>query len=270
MPKKGFREFFGGIRHIISRLTYHRAYVDAMQRLETRSALEDLGRLTASLEHDLRNPLLAMDSRIAEMRRQFGHDVRIERFLEELDHLLSRLQHSVAMVPLLRREAGHFGQFMRKVAAGDLLHRAIKDLKREFRIADSIIFKVDDRPLFLRADPRMLESAILAVLKNSIEAIQETKRPRGLISIKLTKSDEMAQIEIVDDGCGIPEENISRTGELFTSKDYGSVNRGLGLFITARILDLHNGKLSITSERGKGTRVLLILPRWTDKVSSYE
>jgi signal transduction histidine kinase len=268
MTKKDSSKLFGRIGQAVSRLTYYGAYVDAMKRLEIKSDFEELGLLAASLAHDLSNPLVAMDSRIAEMRRQSGGDARIEGFLDELDRQLSRLQYSVEMVPLLRGRAEHFGQLMRKVSAGDLLHKAIKDLKREFRVADSIFFRVDDRRFFLRADPRMLERAILCVLKNSVEAIQETKRPGGLISINLTKSDEMVHIEIEDDGCGIPEENISRIVE--SSKNYGSANRGLGLFMTTRILDQHNGKLSISSERGKGTTVLLILPGWKDEVSNHE
>jgi signal transduction histidine kinase len=198
------------------------------------------------------------------MRREFENEVKIVRFLEGLEKQLGRIQHSLTIIPLLRGDARNFNRFMSKIDARCLVDGTIKAVKKEFETADSITFRVDGTSFSIKADPQMLEQALSYILKNSIEAIQEAKLARGLISISLTISNDMAAFEIVDNGCGIPEENVPRLGELFTSKDYGSVNRGMGLFRAAKILDVHDGALKITSEPGKGTSVSVILPLWID------
>jgi len=266
MPKQNIRRLLGRLRSGFSGLTYYDAYVDARERLDERSAFEELGHITATLTHDLQGPMSAMNNRIYVMKQQFQHDDRMMRSLAQLEEQLERINHSLTIIPLLRGDTEYFERFMVKTEVRSLIFATIKDVKRELEMTDPIIFRVDDRNLFIKAYPRMLEQALANILKNSIEAIRESKRERGLISISLARLDdvEKVRVEIVDNGCGIPEENLSRISELFTSKKYGSVNRGLGLFTAVRIVNIHEGAIQVSSEFGKGTNVLLILPRWID------
>jgi signal transduction histidine kinase len=107
----------------------------------------------------------------------------------------------------------------------------------------------------IQCDGNQLKQVFINILKNAIEAMPHG----GNIFIETMQAENHSLlINITDEGCGIPQDRISRLGEPFYSlKEKGT---GLGLMMCYKIIEEHNGKLHITSELNKGTTVNIRLP----------
>jgi PAS domain S-box-containing protein len=109
--------------------------------------------------------------------------------------------------------------------------------------------------LYINADKDKLVIALLNIVINAIEAMQEGE---GKLSVFTEISESSVVIKIQDTGCGISEENISRLFEpYFTQKRNGV---GLGLAFTLNIIQSHSGSIEVNSEQGKGTVFAITLP----------
>jgi signal transduction histidine kinase len=106
----------------------------------------------------------------------------------------------------------------------------------------------------MMADSDLLKQAALNIVVNALEAMPKGGELRFESSIE----GEEVQIRIADSGSGIPPEKRDKIFQLyFTTKKKGS---GIGLAMTFRIVQLHNGKIDFVSEPGKGTAFLLRFP----------
>ena len=109
-----------------------------------------------------------------------------------------------------------------------------------------------DNPCYIRGDKPKLAIAFLNIIINAIEAINHDA---GEISIIVVGSDENISVEIADNGCGIPAENLSKLFEpYFTSKRNGI---GLGLASTLNIIQAHNATIEVRSKVSTGTTFIL-------------
>jgi signal transduction histidine kinase len=159
---------------------------------------------------------------------------------------------------------------MNKTNVLESIHRAVRLLKSERDLtASNTLIKVEGKNLFVRAYSEMLERVIINVIKNSLEAISEANRQRGLIRIRSRtetrygdRFDKWVRIEISDNGCGIREADISKVTTLFTTRADAKPNSGIGMFISSRIMEIHSGIIEIDSLLDKGTTVSLVLPEW--------
>jgi signal transduction histidine kinase len=112
-----------------------------------------------------------------------------------------------------------------------------------------------DSELHILADREKLKLALLNIVINAIEAMEENV---GLLSILLHNTARNAELVISDNGCGISEESISRLFEpYFTQKRNGV---GLGLTFTLNILQAHKATIEVTSQQGKGTAFTIMFP----------
>jgi len=95
------------------------------------------------------------------------------------------------------------------------------------------------------------------LIQNALQAMDN----KGILGVGVeTESDNTVVVRISDSGCGIPPENIARVFEpLFTTKKPGE-GTGLGMDIVKRIVDKHNGKITLDSTVGKGTTVTVSFP----------
>ena len=108
--------------------------------------------------------------------------------------------------------------------------------------------------LWVRADRDLLKQALLNIVMNAIEAMPEG----GALLLEALAGEDAAELRITDTGGGIPPELREKIFRLyFTTKTGGS---GIGLAMTFRIVQLHDGTIDFTSEPGKGTTFLIRLP----------
>ncbi len=239
---------------------------DGLQnQLIQRSVFEDIGALTASVEHDIRSPLGIINVEIDRMKTKFQSDPEMLTTISRIDEQTQRIFASTQLVTMLRGDADFYQRSMEKVNVVELAKWSVKTVKRDV-MTSNIYFKVaDSKVMFIKANAPMLEQVIVNILKNAVEGIRAANRKTGTIKVELKASPQSPQtvlINITDNGCGITEEDIPKLTSIFTTKTNREPNSGIGLFISERILKLHRGQLEIRSRVGEGTTVSILLPKW--------
>ena len=221
------------------------------RRLSRAENLAAMGRLTATLAHEIKNPLAIIRG-------------SAER-LGKLDPGAERWAHSVVEeTDRLSRTVGRYLQFARggdeTTGAGDAaqaLTETLDLLEGEFRARRATL----ERPaaasasLPVRLDNESLKQVFLNLMLNALEAMGEGGR------LAVTAAERRGGIEVrfADNGPGIPAETLKQLGNPFIStKARGS---GLGLFLSRRLVRSAGGELDIESAVGRGTTCIVRLPR---------
>ena len=112
------------------------------------------------------------------------------------------------------------------------------------------------------ADNNFLGEAVYNLVRNALDSIRE--RPDGRVEIRAYQSGISSVIEVDDTGVGIPEKEINRIFEPFTTSKNTSRNWGLGLSYAQKIVRLHYGEIRIVSEVNKGSKFYLVFPTYQD------
>lgn len=131
----------------------------------------------------------------------------------------------------------------------------LKNIAEKKNIKISINFEQDFK---LKADQTLITILFLNIIKNSIKY----SKNGGLINISLFKKDNGVKIYFEDNGIGISKEDLPYVFDRFyqVNKARTGKGSGIGLAIVKEITELHNGKISISSKLGKGTRIEVLLP----------
>lgn len=231
-----------------------------------------LGRLAASVAHEVRNPLGSVDIQLqllAEEARTLDGPIATS--------LLERVDRARAEMRRLDGIVNNFLRFSRppavKLEATDplrLVQRMVELVEPEARSRQIDLFFPPPSELpHVLADENVLSQALLNVVINAFQAVgrdNDDSRVDVLCSWEATR--ERVLIEVRDNGCGIPSEDLERVLEFYyTTKDTGT---GLGLSIAQGILQQHGGSLQLTSRVGLGTSVTLALPAYHASSSSAE
>jgi len=210
------------------------------------------GRLVRTLAHEVRNPLnnitLSVEQLLQDVRddsMQLYLDM-IQRNSKRISDLISELLNTSKPTEI------KLDEFILQTILDDVISSAIDRLTLK-RIRLQISYP--DEFLEIKADKEKLKIALLNIVINAIEAMEEET---GNLSISLTHLPNQAILRIADNGCGISEENISRLFEpYFTQKRNGV---GLGLAFTLNILQAHKASIEVSSVLGKGTTFTIIFP----------
>ena len=210
------------------------------------------GRLVRTIAHEVRNPLNNIALSIEQMQQELKDNSVdmymgiIQRNSKRINDLISELLHTAR--PSEHVFIKHALQIIiDDVIAVSLDRLTLKRIKLKVNYPDEIVE--------IKADREKLKIAILNVVINAIEAMEEG---HGLLSIGLTRDDKNAILTINDNGSGISEENVSRLFEpYFTQKRNGV---GLGLTFTLNILQAHKAGIEVSSLQGLGTTFTITFP----------
>jgi signal transduction histidine kinase len=118
---------------------------------------------------------------------------------------------------------------------------------------NTIVREISETPLISAIDPDRIKEALLNIITNACQATDH-----GTITVKTRIEDHEAVIELSDTGCGIKTEDLKNIfNPFFTTKPQGT---GLGLAVTHKIIQEHNGKIKVESVWGCGTAFRIYLP----------
>ena len=229
-------------------LTQLRAMEETVKRAER---LADLGRLAAGLAHELRNPMASMCGSIELLREQGGVEERrlIDIALREAERLNVLVTEFLrfARPPPLHRERVDLS-----VLIGETLEVFAQD-----PVASAVRVERDLRPTVLQCDPAQIRQVVWNLLLNAAQALAD--RPDRRIRVENRTVDGGAvTLSVQDNGPGVPREELSRIFLPFhTTKPGGT---GLGLATVQRIVDAHQGRITVESTPGVGTSFGVRLP----------
>ncbi len=229
--------------------------------LHRAAQLSFVGELAAGLAHEVKNPLAGIQGAVDILiRRRDANDPEREA-LEGVRHEVERIDGTVrALLDRARPRA----MSPRKTSLTELTMRAVNVARSQVIGAAArgrriqLDFDVPAEDLMLEADAPQMEDAILNLIINAIEAIEE----KGRITIKIkqqeTEDGAEAVIEVSDTGQGITEENLSRIFNPFFTTTKGGT--GLGLPAVRRIARAHRGGVEAISTPGQGSTFSIHLP----------
>ena len=209
----------------------------------------------ATLTHDLRTPLLAAISGL-----EFILNGTLGEISEKQRELISAMKKSNedmlgltnALLEVYRYEAGKIFLCKTRFCINKLIKDCVKELEILFKQNNSDIeFDFESEELQINADKNEIRRVILNLLGNAIKHGGENTK----VTIKSEKIGKDAQISVKDNGMGLSEEDQKKLFKRFsqgTSKKR-SCSTGLGLYLSRRIVEAHNGSIWVKSELDKGS-----------------
>lgn len=206
------------------------------------------GRLVRTLAHEVRNPLSNIHMSLEQLLALTKEEDRIyldiiDRNGKRINDLITELLTSSKPTEMALEKIVLQGVVDEAIAAA-LDRLTLKQIKLKINYPET--------PCYVRGDKSKLKIAFLNIVINAIEAIDHN---HGEISISLSCSEENNVVEITDNGCGIPSENLSKLFEpYFTSKRNGI---GLGLASTLNILQAHDATVEVRSTVKSGSVFVL-------------
>lgn len=230
------------------------------ERLRRTDKLSVVGELSASVAHEIRNPLTSLKGLVQLLQME---DEKHQLYYQIMIDELNRINHIVSELLLLAKPQ------QIKYTEADLqmiLHDVISLLKTEASLHNiQIEFEVKDHPVMIECEPNQLKQLFINIVKNAIEA----SSGGDAVFITLESFDNNASIRVKDEGIGISKELLERIGEPFySSKEKGT---GLGMTVSFKIVQSHNGTIKFNSEPEKGTEVIVQLPiKHEEKMKNLE
>lgn len=218
--------------------------------------ITDKETLLRDVSHELRSPLARMRMALALAQRRASDAeqpdlTRIEKEAEQLDELIGqimtlarlRTQEEPTREPLLLEE---------------LIAQVLDDAR--FERPDAQIESHGEGPARVLGDPRGIKSALENIVRNALTYAGTD----GPIEVHLERSGNDFEIRVCDSGPGVAEEDLTRIFEPLyradASRDHKTAGQGIGLAITARVMELHGGVVSAANRAGGGLEVTLRLP----------
>ncbi|PZD95473.1 hypothetical protein DNH61_13140 [Paenibacillus sambharensis] len=207
------------------------------------------GQLAAGIAHEIRNPLTSLKGFLQLMASGRASS---SQYFEIMKSELTRIEAIVSEMLMLSKP--------------QVYELAVKDIRSI--VNDTVIlleaqaimhgivleFKHDEFPLWVNGVENQIKQVIINIMKNAIEAMPDG----GTITVSCFGEGDTVTVRVVDEGPGIPGEQLQKMGQPFyTTKDKGT---GLGLMVSYKIVDNHKGMIRVDSHLGTGTTMDIIFP----------
>ena len=231
---------------------------EMLDRLET--SFENQTKFVSDASHELRTPLAIIKGYAEIIRKRGTADIDI--FVESIDSIISETDNMRNLIQkLLFLAKGEITKINTKfidIDANEMVHQIHSDTvvstkTHNFHLEMGENYKI-------KGDETLLQQAIRALIENAAKYSE----PNTNIYIKSFIKDGFGWISIQDEGVGISDEDAKRIFDRFyrvdLSRTKATGGTGLGLAIVKRIVEIHNGRIEISSKMNKGTEISIVLP----------
>jgi signal transduction histidine kinase len=227
---------------------------DAQAELLRQERLATLGKVTATIAHEIRNPLATVNTSIFSIGAacEKNDKDRIKRALTLAERNVRRCDNIITELLDFTRKLE-----IRPVKVN--VDRWIEKIIEEQTFPEGIECRQNlSSGVELHIDSEHMRRALINVITNAIHAVSEENSPGKELIIETRKAGEKLEICVTDKGHGIPEDLQQKIFEpLFSTKGFGV---GLGLSITKDIMEKHHGSIEVKSKVGEGTTIILSVP----------
>ena len=239
----------------------------AQDELVLKERLATLGQLTATVSHELRNPLGAIRPSLYLIEKKCDPDnqpvqlalQRVIRNVKRCDHIIDELL-DFTRITKLNKQLSPLNTWLTGVIEEQNIH---KDIITDLQFSSENIE--------VAMDPDRLRRAVINVVENACHAMlnerQEIISDKPLLTIATRKSDQRIEIIVTDTGIGMPKDVLQKIFEPFYStKGFGV---GLGMPTVKQIMEQHGGGIEIESAEKQGTSTTLWLPLSTESAIAF-
>lgn len=238
---------------------------ESAQKLKRAEQLASLTTLAAGVAHEIKNPLGSISIYVQLIdkiiKKNMDNECQCYKDFKEYSDIIkeeiSRLEETINSFLFSVRK---LELNIEDVNINELILSTIAFLKYEIEKNNvNIDVKFDKDNLILKLDEKYIKQSLINIIQNAIDAMSDNADDKKKeIFIKLKTVDNYAVISIKDTGIGIKEESLGKIFEpYFTTKRHGT---GLGLTNVVRIIEAHNGNVTIESEYGNGSEFIIKLP----------
>ncbi len=248
------------------RSEYADAWADRMRRwiemaeelsreVSQQASLTNLGELSASVAHEIRNPLCGILLSVEVLQTKMDSGDSRAALLANLRHEAERMER---VVNNLLHFARQYKPRRVRCDMTDLVTRSIESVqahvaRKQMQVQ---VWRPPD-PCMAEVDADLVQQVFSNILLNSVDACSKD----GRVDVRLATSDGPASVAVSfrDEGAGIRSDLLERIFEpFFTSKSNGI---GLGLSVSRKIVEAHNGRIEVASELGKGATFTVVFPQ---------
>ena len=223
----------------------------------------------ALVSHEFKTPLQIIDSTRELLTRKIKNhnivDESIDKSLERIRSGIKRMNGLIhSTLNLAKMESGD-GKIKLEIETFDLKEFIFDIIEKNSNLAQNknikVMVKIDDLPTEFMGDPKLLDHSITNIISNAIKYSKNDTT----VKIMGRANDSKVALRIIDQGMGIPKEDLANIGQkFFRAKNTLAVaGTGIGIYLTKHFIELHGGNVLIESEIDVGTSVTVTLPRTT-------
>ena len=215
--------------------------------------LATIGILAAGVAHEINNPLGGIFNCIEMLKQKGGNQQLRGKYLNLVYEGLERIENTVSKLLWMARKEEHTPVDVNIRGAVESVYLFMEHKVKTGKITFRNEVPEGQRFIF---DLHDFQQLLLNLFINSINAMQNG----GVLEVRSRREGPSTVIEVIDNGCGIEEENIGKVFDpFFTTRPTGE-GTGLGLWLTYEIVRNYNGEISVESEVGKGSRFVMRFP----------
>jgi PAS domain S-box-containing protein len=217
------------------------------ERLIQAEKIATMGRMAATIAHEVNNPLEALLNLVYLARCNHLNHLDAAEYLSAAEREIERISH------MTRQTLGYYRDTSAsvEVAMPDLIEEMIRVYQSKIQTRNIVVETHFDAVRTVYASKGELAQVLSNLISNSIDAMPNG----GRIRLQLTQTNSShLQLTIQDEGTGIPAENLSRIFEpFFTTK--GNLGTGIGLWVTKQLVEKHNGRITVTNNDAPATGI---------------
>ena len=231
-----------------------------LERLETSFAMQK--DFIANASHELRTPLTSINGQleVLMLKDRSTHEYK-SALGSVLDDIKSLIDLSNRLLLIARTRSEGPANFNKKIRTDEILWQAREEIKR-FNSSYHININIDNSltdydQLIVVGDEYLLKVAVSNIIDNACKY-----SPDHTVDIKIQPKEKWIEILFEDKGIGISEEDIEKVFEPFyrAANSHSFTGSGIGLPLVNQIIKNHNGTIKLSSQLGKGTKVVILLP----------
>ncbi|ENA0609869.1 AAA family ATPase [Enterobacter bugandensis] len=253
-------EYYG----IISDITSQRAAEDAMRvaqaDLARVSRATTVGQLTSSIAHEINQPLMSIVSNAGASLRWLSREpARLDKVREGLEEIVGEGGRAGEIIRSIQSLTRKQDPTFSRIDLHYLIHHIITLSRSELALRHiSVDYLLNARDSFITGDSVQIQQVLLNLVMNAVEAMAEVKDRACVITLATDNTDGKVSVEIADTGSGIEPALTERIFDSFYSTK--AQGMGMGLTISASIIERHRGKLTARRGEPHGTVFAFTLP----------
>ncbi|NOQ26160.1 MAG: PAS domain S-box protein [Bacteroidales bacterium] len=240
---------------------------ETQSQLVQSEKMASVGILTSGIAHEINNPLnfiqggkLAIENYIEDNLKENMDD--FQPLLDIIDTGINRASGIISSLNRFNRKSDTLDE---KCEIHIILDNCLIMLQNKLKHRVDIVLHYTNSEFIILGNEGKLHQVFLNILSNAEQSIEK----EGTIEITTEIENEILEITISDNGCGISKENLNKIIDpFFTTKDPGK-GTGLGLSITYQVIQNHKGNIKINSELEEGTTVIVTLPIINNETEIY-